>query len=174
MIRLATAADLPQVAEIYEAVLDHEAETGVVYTNWQKGAYPTADTARSIFEEGTLYVAEDEDGVIYGTMNLNGKQLPEYVNVPWSIAADDAQVAVIHTLAIHPDYFGRHLAREMIAWAEAEARRQGKTAMRFDTWENNVPANHLYPLLGYRFAGATEFFFMGYTREILNLYEKAL
>ena len=46
--------------------------------------------------------------------------------------------------------------------------------MRFDTWEHNEPANHLYPAMGYRFAGSTEFFFMGYTRSVLNLYEKAL
>ena len=98
MIRLATAADLPAVAAIYEAILDREAESGICYTNWQKGKYPTQDTARS----------------------------------------------------------------------------QGKTVMRFDTWGHNEPANHLYPAMGYRFAGSTEFFFMGYTRSVLNLYEKAL
>ena len=46
--------------------------------------------------------------------------------------------------------------------------------MRFDTWEGNKPANHLYPAMGYRYAGSTDFFFMGYTHSILNLYEKKL
>ena len=55
-----------------------------------------------------------------------------------------------------------------------ELHRQGKTVIRLDTWEHNTPANRLYPSLGYRFAGATEFFFMGFVREILNCYEKAL
>ena len=41
MIRPATEADLPQVSAIYDAILDKEAATGVVYTNWRKGAYPT-------------------------------------------------------------------------------------------------------------------------------------
>ena len=49
MIRLANEHDLPAVAAIYEAILDHEDATAIHYTGWQRGAYPTADTARSIF-----------------------------------------------------------------------------------------------------------------------------
>ena len=61
MIRLATSADLPQAAEIYEEILVRD-EQGPVYTNWQRGKYPTIDTAREALEAGTLYVGE-EDGV---------------------------------------------------------------------------------------------------------------
>ena len=32
----------------------------------------------------------------------------------------------------------------------------------------------MYPALDYRYAGAAEFFFQGFIREILNCYEKAL
>ena len=173
MIRSAVEADLPRVAAIYEAILDREEATGQVTTNWAKGKYPTADTARQIFEAGTLYVLE-EDGTVWGSMNLNGLQLAEYVKIPWSFPAREDQVAVIHTLTIHPDRFGQGLARQMVIFAEEEARRQGKTVIRLDTWEHNVPANRMYPALGYHFAGATEFFFMGYIHEVLNLYEKAL
>ena len=77
MIRLANELDLPAVAAIYEAILDHEDATGIHYTGWQRGAYPTADTARSIFDAGTLYVGVDETGSVWGSMNLNGQQLPE-------------------------------------------------------------------------------------------------
>ena len=60
-------------------------------------------------------------------------------------------------------------------WAyEEEARRQGRKVIRLDTWEGNLPANRLYPSLGYRCAGQAEFFFMGFVRENLNCYEKAL
>ena len=76
MIRLANELDLPAVAAIYEAILDHEDAIGIHYTGWQQGAYPTADTARSIFDAGTLYVGVDETGSVWGSMNLNGQQLP--------------------------------------------------------------------------------------------------
>ncbi len=85
MIRIAKESDLSAVAAVYEAILDHEDATGLHYTGWKRGAYPTADTARNIFNAGTLYVGVDEDGAIWGSMNLNGVQLPEYKNGGWSI-----------------------------------------------------------------------------------------
>ena len=172
MIRLATAADLPAVEAIYDAILTQE-ENGTVYTNWQRGKYPTVDTARQVLEAGTLYVGE-ENGSLWGVVNLNGIQLPEYDLIPWKILAPPEQVAVIHTLCIHPAISGPGHARKMVAFCEEEARRQGKTVIRLDTWEGNVPANAMYPKLGYTFAGATEFFFQGFIHEILNCYEKAL
>ena len=54
MIRIAKESDLPAVAAVYEAILDHEDATGLHYTGWKRSAYPTADTARSIFNAGTL------------------------------------------------------------------------------------------------------------------------
>lgn len=98
MIRIAKESDLPAVAAVYEAILDHEDATGLHYTGWKRGAYPTADTARS----------------------------------------------------------------------------QGKTVMRFDTGVSNAVSNHLYPAIGYRFAGTVDTFFMGYVHCPLNLYEKKL
>lgn len=172
MVRTAAAADLPAIVGIYNAILDQE-ERGPVYTNWQRGKYPTEDTARQALEAGTLYVGE-EDGALWGVVNLNGLQLPEYDAIPWSIPAERTQVGVIHTLCIHPAQSGHGYAKQMVAFCEDTARRQGKTVIRLDTWEGNDPANHLYPSLSYRFAGAAEFFFQGFIHEILNCYEKAL
>ena len=171
-IRPATAADLNGITAIYDAILDRE-EAGPVYTNWQRGKYPTTDTARQALEAGTLYVGQ-EDGFLWGVVNLNGIQLPEYDAIPWTIPAEREQVAVIHTHCIHPAASGQGRAKQMVAFCEEESRRQGKTVMRLDTWEGNLPANRMYPALDYRYAGAAEFFFQGFIREILNCYEKAL
>ena len=171
-IRPAVAADLDGITAIYDAIPDRE-EAGPVYTNWQRGKYPTADTARQALEAGTLYVGE-EDGFLWGVVSLNGIQLPEYDAILWTFPAERNQVAVIHTLCIHPVRAGRGLARRMVAFCEEETRRQGKAVMRLDTWEGNLPANRMYPVLGYRYAGAAEFFFQGFIREILNCYEKKL
>ena len=172
MIRLATPADLSQAADIYEEILDREAQ-GPVYTNWQRGKYPTIDTARQALEAGSFYVGE-EAGVLWGVVNLNSVQLPEYGAIPWAIPAAAEEVGVIHTLCIRPSCSGRGYARQMVAFCEAEARRQGRTVIRLDTWEGNLPANRLYPSLGYRYAGTAEFCFMGLVREKLTCNEKAL
>ena len=54
------------------------------------------------------------------------------------------------------------------------ARSQGCTVIRLDTYEGNEPAKAFYPKLGYRYAGATEFFFEGFIRENLVCFEKGL
>ena len=107
MIRLASERDLPAIAAIYEAILDHEDATGLHYTGWQRGAYPTLDTAKGILAAGTLYVGTDEDGTVWGSMNFNDWQLPEYAKGRWTIPAEDSEVAVIHTLTIDPKRAGR-------------------------------------------------------------------
>lgn len=173
MIRLAVAEDLPRIGEIYEAIFDRE-ERGPVYTNWKRGSYPTVDDARKVLEAGTLYVGEDEAGFLWGVVNFNGSQLPEYGAIPWSIPAGEEKVGVIHTLCIHPAQSGKGYARQMVGFCEDLGRAQGKTVIRLDTWEHNLPANRLYPSLGYRLAGSAEFFFQGFVHENLNCYEKEL
>lgn len=173
MIRKAVPADLPLVGGIYDAILDQEEASGVSYTNWQRGKYPTVEYARRALEAGTLYVAE-EDGTIYGSAVLNGEQLPEYDAISWQFQAQPQEVMVIHTLVIHPAWAGGGRARAFVAFCEEEARRQGKRVIRLDTYQGNQPANALYPKLGYRLAGATEFFFMGFIHEVLNCYEISL
>ena len=172
MIRFATAADLDGIEAIYDAILTRE-EAGPVYTNWQRGKYPTRAHAQQALDAGTLYVGED-DGFLWCVVNLNGIQLPEYDDIPWGIVVEREQVGVIHTMCIHPAASGRGRARQMVTFCEEESHRLGKTVIRLDTWEGNVPANAMYPKLGYRFAGATEFFFQGFIHEILNCYEKKL
>lgn len=174
MIRPALETDLAAVSAIYEAILDHEDATGLHYTGWERGSYPTAATARDIFDAGTLYVGADDDGTIWGSMNLNGVQLPEYAKGNWTLPADDSRVAVIHTLTIDPKRSGEGLARQMVAFAEDTARTRGKTVLRLDTGVENLPANRMYPKLGYRFVGTVDVFFMGYATRPLSLYEKAL
>ena len=92
MIRKAIPTDIPQAAAIYEAIFDREEET-VSYTNWQRGAYPTEETARKALEAGTFYIGED-GGSIWGTTILNGVQLPEYADIPWSLEAGPEEVEI--------------------------------------------------------------------------------
>ena len=54
-------------------------------------------------------------------------------------------------------------------FCEEELRRQGKRAVRLDTYIHNVPANAMYPRLGYRFAGSGDFLFQDFLPEVHNL-----
>ena len=81
MIRPATIHDVDEAERIYDEVLDYEAEHGTT-TNWVKGKYPTRKTAEKALAAGTYYVGEDENGNIFGTVNLNHVQPAEYANIP--------------------------------------------------------------------------------------------
>ena len=173
MIRPAAAADLDAVAAIYEEVLDAEERRGVSYTNWQRGKYPTRSHARAALEAGSLYVAE-EAGDVFACLILNREQLPEYDHIPWAVPARPEEVAVIHTLCVRPRRSGQGTGRALVAFCEAESRRLGAKVIRLDTYVGNLPANAMYPRLGYTLAGRTLFHFQNLIWEELNCYEKAL
>lgn len=61
-IRKGNAADLPQIAAIYNRIHTQE-EAGQVSIGWIRGVYPTEDTARSTLEADELFVLE-ENGVV--------------------------------------------------------------------------------------------------------------
>ena len=172
MIRLAAAADLDAVCAIYREILARE-KTGMRYTQWIEGLYPTRETAERGLREGALYVLE-EGGAVAASVILNGRQPAEYREIPWLYPAGEGEVLVIHTLCIHPDAAGGGWGRRFVAFAEGLAAGRGCRAMRLDTYEGNAPAAAFYPKLGYRLAGETEFFFEGFRRETLICFEKAL
>lgn len=171
MIRLATERDLDQAEEIYNEILDHEAET-VSYTQWAKGLYPTRDVAKKALEEGTFYVGEDEKGRLYGSVNLNHIQPKEYAEIPWRFPAEGAEVLVIHTLAIRPSCAGRGYGREFVAFTEKLAKELGCKTVRLDTYEGNHPAESLYTKLGYQLMGRTLFHFQQVIWETLICMDK--
>jgi poly-gamma-glutamate synthesis protein (capsule biosynthesis protein) len=86
MLRKATPDDISAVAELYDKAIDHE-ESHVKYTSWQKGIYPTADTARLGLKNDSLYVYE-EDGLKIAILNYtygtNGIPLPS--DMPYAVA----------------------------------------------------------------------------------------
>ena len=173
MIRPATIRDLEAIDQIYDEIFDQEEARPQSFTNWARDKYPTVHHARAALDAGTLWVGE-EDGELYGAMILNDIQLEEYDEIQWKYIAARDRVAVIHTLVISPRWHGKGKGREMVHFCEEESRRQGKYVIRLDTYEGNHPANAMYHKLGYRLAGATEFFFQGFIHEILNCYEKSL
>ena len=173
MIRLACSADLPAIAAIYDEILDHEAAT-ISYTNWKRGCYPTPDTAQQALDAGTLYVGTNRDGGLFGCMILNHIQPAEYAQVHWSIPGAGEEILVIHTLCVPPSQSGHGHGRELIAFGEEYARAKGCKAIRFDTYEGNLPALTLYPRLGYSRVGETDFFFEGFIKEVLVCFEKAM
>ena len=147
MIRRAIDSDIPAVAAIYEAIHDREAR-GEVTIGWQRGVYPTADTAREAVAQGELYVLED-GGRVVASGRINRQQMPAYAQVDWRYAAPDDRVLVLHTLSVDPAQQGRGHARAFLAFYEDLARRTGCAVLRIDTNAKNAAARAMYAKHGY-------------------------
>lgn len=170
MIRLAVKGDLDGVAAIYDAIHDEE-ENVEVRTGWQRGIYPTRDTAAEAFERGDLYVMEI-DGKVVAAAVINKIQVDVYEGAPWQYIEDDDKVLVIHTLVVDPRYAGRGYGRSFVCFYEGLATEIGCSVLRLDTNEKNRPARNLYGSMGYKEVDIVHTVFNGLSDVNLVLLEK--
>lgn len=174
MIRLATHKDIATVAAIYDSVLKQE-EQGLLSIGWQRGVYPTEDTARQGVLRGDLFVFEDNDTQkIVAAAIINHVQVPSYADGEWSIEADGNDVLVLHTLVVKPQEAGRGIGTAFVDFYEQLAKEKGCRTLRMDTQAKNHIARALYKKLGYKEIGILPCEFNGIEGIQLVLLEKLL
>ena len=196
MIRKATAEDISAVAAIYEAILQRE-EQGELVIGWQRGVYPTEETARQALAAGTLYVMEEEPKTedeghhskdrhnkgrhgaagrpaIVAAAKIDRQQVDVYADCDWKYPANDSEVLVLHTLVVDPKESGRGHGSAFVAFYEQLARELGCKCLRMDTNERNEKARAMYRKLGYREAGIIPTVFNGIPGVGLVLLEKRI
>lgn len=171
-IRKATAADIPAISAIYEAIHDCE-ERGETTTGWLRNVYPVEATAVASLEKGTLYVMEDE-GHIVASAKIDGEQVPCYADCRWQYEASPEQVLVLHTLVVDPACKGRGCGSAFVRFYEELARQQGRPVLRIDTNARNSAARALYKKLGYTEPGIVDCVFNGIPGVHLVCLEKKL
>lgn len=171
-IRTAMHRDISYIAEIYEDIHTEE-EAGNCTIGWQRGVYPTAETAEAGLERGDLFVM-DEDGRIVGAAIINQTQVDVYRDAAWMHPCSDDQVMVLHTLVISPKAQGHGYGKAFVSFYEDYARRNHCPFLRMDTNCRNQSARALYHKLGYREIGIAPCVFNGIEGVRLVLLEKAL
>ena len=171
-IRQSTPADLDAIAAIYDRILTEE-EQGRATTGWQRGVYPTRDTARAMHEAGELFVMTD-NGAVVAAARINQAQVPEYALAAWADDAPPAQVMVLHTLTVDPLRAGHGYGSAFVRYYEQYALAHGCPFLRMDTNARNTAARRLYAHLGYREAGIVPCCFNGIPGVQLVCLEKTL
>ena len=172
MIRKAVEADIPAVVSIYDK-LHTEEENGRATIGWIRGVYPTEETARQALARDDLFIQE-EDGHIVGAAVINQTQVDAYSAGQWTIAAEETEVMVLHTLVIDPDAARRGYGKRFVAFYEDYAREKGCKVLRMDTNCRNTRARAMYQALGYREVGIVPCVFNGIRGVELVLLEKSL
>ena len=172
MIRKATESDILGVSALYDDIHTEE-ESGRAVIGWERGVYPTENTARKALADGELFV-DEEDGKIIGAAIINQRQVDVYAGAPWSFAVSDDEVMVLHTLVISPKAGGRGYGRRFVQFYEDYALSHGCRYLRMDTNERNSRARAMYAKLGYKEIGIVPTVFNGIPGVGLVLLEKTL
>lgn len=148
MIRQASNSDLDGIEIGYHEHFEYEKLHGA-YTVFREGIYPTRRDAEKALKNKALYVYE-ENGIVLGSIILDGQQPDEYKNIDWPSQAPDEKVKVIHLLMVRPGIKGKGIGSALVNDAIEIAKQNSCKAVRLDTGSQNVPAATLYRKLGFQ------------------------
>ena len=170
----ATLEEFDSIVAFYDDVTDRTPDMEQ-YARWQKRKHPTIEGIRVYIEEGSMYLYK-ENGAIVGAMAVTMYQGEDYHSITWSQQVDDNKVAVIHILAVSPDYQGKGIGSEMIREAIRLAQTNGMKAIRLDALASNTPAHKIYKSLGFDYRGLQHLYAenTGWTDFYFFEYKKAL
>lgn len=163
----ATSGHIDAIAAIYDHIIDAQ-EQGRLTVGWQRGVYPTRQTALDALGRGDLFVCVD-GGQVAAAAIINRIQMPVYAEVGWLYHAEPDEVMVLHTLVVDPLRAGRGCGTAFVAFYEGYARQSGCPVLR-----KNAAARRLYARLGYREAGIVPCVFNGIKGVGLVCLEKKL
>lgn len=167
----ATAADFAVIQAFYAHVVSDTPDMPT-YGRWKQGLYPTEEDFNKYIQGKSLYLYQEGETIV-GAMAVTLFQGEDYHAIAWSQSLPDDQVAVIHILAVNPDYQGQGIGARLVREAIELAKAHGMKAVRLDALASNLPAHKLYERLGFVYRGKqhlyavntgwTDFFFFEHT-----------
>ena len=147
-------SDLEAVAAFYDQVNLHLERT-INYPKWKYGIYPSEESVREAIQSDTQYMCT-EDGTVLGAFVLNTDPQGDYQCGEWRAELKEGEYLVIHTLAVNPNFLGRGVGNQMVAYSIVAAKKRGLRAVRLDVVPDNTPAIRLYERLGFQWAGTKD------------------
>ena len=147
----ATINDFESVIRFYDDVTLHTPEMET-YARWKKGQHPTEEGIKAYIEEGSMYLYKENDAIA-GAMAVTMYQGEDYHAIEWAKQVEDNEAAVIHILAVNPDYQGSGVGTEMIREAINLSVDSGMKSIRLDALASNTPAHKIYKRIGFEYRG---------------------
>lgn len=147
----AVIEDYDSIIAFYDDVTDRTPKLAT-YARWSKRKHPTLEGIRDYIEEGSMYLYK-EGNVIVGAVAVTMYQGEDYHAIEWSQQVADDKAAVMHVLAVSPDYQGKGIGSDMVREAINLAKENGMQAIRLDALASNTPAHRMYERLDFEYRG---------------------
>ena len=169
-IRAAAEEEFESVRAFYHMMTDAMANA-LHSPGWKKGIYPSDEDLQDALREQTLFVGTI-DGEIVATVVRNHACAEGYEKANGQVQASPEEITILHLLGIHPAHRGKGLAKELIAWAIQDAKNRLQKVIRLDVLEGNLPAERLYPCIGFQRIGTFLMYYpdTGWTNYVLFEY----
>ena len=143
--------DYNSIIAFYDDVTERTSDMAE-YARWSKRKHPTLEGIKAYIEEGSMYLYKEEKAIV-GAVAVTMYQGEDYHAIEWSQQVADDKAAVIHILAVSPDYQGKGIGSEMVRGAINMAKEKGMQAIRLDALASNIPAHRMYERLGFEYRG---------------------
>lgn len=148
-IKLATMEDFSDFSAIMNDAAAHKQSLGD--TSWRQG-FPDSGI-RWMIDRGDSYIA------------FLGDKAVACVGLVWDDEQDQEAWAAfnpsdggyVHRLAVHRDFGGQGLGKQVLDWAADQVRQKGRHYLRFDVSPNNPGLCAYYEKLGFERVGTYTF-----------------
>lgn len=147
----ATEDDIDRLSKFFDEVIDY-LEENTNYPKWEKGVYPSKESISNAVANDYQYICVAGDEVV-GAFVFNQEPQGAYDKADWSVQLYDGEYMVIHSLAVHPSYYGQGIGGQMVEYCAEVAEDTGFAAIRLDVVPDNNPAISLYEHHGFTYVG---------------------
>jgi ribosomal protein S18 acetylase RimI-like enzyme len=164
-ITFGQAPDLEEIFHLLTACGVHMREQGILQWN---AHYPDRASVENDLQHKNLRLIRINSRIA-GVISRDENQSPEYQTVSWS--QNEGKILVIHRLAVHPEFQGKGIARELMDDALAFAQENQYAAIRLDAYSKNPRTLKFYLSRGYEKRGEIYF---PYREDPFYCFEKVL
>lgn len=164
MVRKASMEDIVNIMKIINRTIEEMHS----YNNdqWDEN-YPRKEDFINDIEKKNLFVLEREEK-LGGFVCINKVEPVEYERLNWTL---DEDAAIIHRMAVNPDYRRIGIGTELLKFAAEFALKNNIRYLKTDTYSVNTKMNSLFKKCGYSFIGEINFLRKD---KPFNCYEKIL
>ncbi len=154
LIKLAAKDDLKEIVKLYGDLNDY-LELEINYAGWKKNVYPTRETAIDAIKDESLFVLKLNDEIV-GSIILNNKQDPAYLEINWKDNLSEKEIMVVHTFVVSPKYMKQGIGGKLLDFIKTYSIKLKMKAIRLDVAVQNIPAILLYEKHGYKYMGIVD------------------